>query len=54
MARDSDLFVAHHKTFLSLHDGIRPKRWDSLHCAVTEAELAPHRDKWEVLERSLG
>ena len=53
MARDSDLFVAHHKTFLSLHDGIRPKRWDSLHCAVTEAELAPHRDKWEVVEGSL-
>lgn len=46
--------IAHHKAFLSLHDGIRPKRWDSLHCAVTEPELAPHRDKWEVVERSLG
>ena len=29
------------------------KKWDSLHCAVTEPELAPHRDKWEVAERSL-
>ena len=49
-----DIAIAHHKAFLSLHDGIRPKRWDSLHCAVTEAELVPHRDKWEVVERSLG
>ena len=46
--------IAHHKAFLSLHGGIRPKKWDSLHCAVAEAELAPHRDKWEVVEWSLG
>ena len=42
-----DIAIAHHKTFLPLHDGIRPKRWDSPHCAVSEAELAPHRDKRE-------
>ena len=30
------------------------KKWDSLHCSVAEAELAPHRDKWEVVERSLS
>ena len=46
--------IAHHKAFLSLHGGIRPKKWDSLHCAVAEHELVPHRDKWEVVERSLG
>lgn len=31
-----DLLVKHHKTYLAKHGGIRPKRWDSLHCAILE------------------
>ena len=48
-----DLVVGHHSAYLSKHDGKRPKKWDSLHCAITESDLEPYRDKWEIIKKSL-
>lgn len=48
-----DLLIKGHKTFLAKHDGIRPQRWDSLHCAITEESLRPYQDKWDTIEKSL-
>ena len=48
-----DLLVEHHKAFLSRNDGIRPKRWESLHCAISEQSLSPYQDKWETIEKNL-
>jgi hypothetical protein len=48
-----DLLVDHHDAYLSKHSGTRPKKWDSLHCAIEERALEPYRDKWETIERSL-
>jgi len=48
-----NLLIKHHKAFLAEHGGKRPKKWDSLHCAILEKELKPHRDKWDVIKRNL-
>ena len=51
--RLQELLVYHHKAFLARHDGIRPKRWDALHCAIAEKTLRPYQDKWETIEKNL-
>lgn len=48
-----DLLVAHHKAFLARHDGVRPKKWDSLHSAIAEKTLHPYKDKWDTIEENL-
>lgn len=48
-----DLLVDHHEAFLARHNGIRPKKWDSLHCAIAESALHPYRDKWDTIEKNL-
>ena len=48
-----DLLVEHHKTFLSTHGGVRPRRWDSFHCQLKETSLAQHKDKWATIEEAL-
>ena len=42
-----DLLVKYHKVYLGKHDGVRPKRWDSLHSAISESDLQPYLDKWD-------
>jgi hypothetical protein len=48
-----DLLIKEHKAFLAKHDGFRPKRWDSLHCAISEMTLHSYRDKWDNIEKNL-
>jgi len=48
-----DLLVEHHRGFLAKHDGMRPKKWESLHCAIDEKTLHPYKDRWEVIEKNL-
>lgn len=48
-----DLLVKHHRNYLKSHDGVRPKRWDSLHCAINEKTLAPYLDKWKTVNKRL-
>ena len=47
------LIVKGHKSYLGRHNDMRPKTWDSLHCATTEETLKPYKDKWAVVERFL-
>ena len=49
-----DLLVDQYTTYLAKHDCTRPKRWDSLHCAITESNLEPYRDKWDTVEKFLS
>jgi hypothetical protein len=51
--RFRDLLVEHHKDYLSKHNGTRPKKWDSLHSAISEIDLEQYRDKWETIEQNL-
>ena len=48
-----ELLVDHHKEFLARHGGIRPKKWDSLHCAIAEKALHPYQNKWDTIEKNL-
>jgi len=48
-----DLLVKHHMDFLGQHNGVRPKRWDSLHSVISESDLQPYLDKWESIEKNL-
>lgn len=43
----------HHADFLSRYDGTRPKRWDSLHTAVSVKQLSRHENHWEAIEEQL-
>jgi hypothetical protein len=48
-----DLLAEHHREFLARHDGVRPKRWESLHCAIEEKTLQPYKDRWDMIEKNL-
>jgi hypothetical protein len=40
------LLIDLHRRYLAKHGGVRPKKHDSFHCAITEQELAPFKDGW--------
>jgi hypothetical protein len=48
-----DLVIKQHKAFLQKHNGVRPRQWDSLHCAVTEAIVRPYLGKWDTVKKCL-
>jgi len=48
-----DLLMEHHRAYLLRHDGIRPKKWDSLHAAISEEVLEPYRDGWDIVQEYL-
>ncbi len=43
-----DLLIEGHRRYLAKHGGVRPKKYDSFHCAITEQALAPFKDGWLV------
>ena len=43
----------HHAAYLDRCDGVRPKRWDSLHCALSGDELTEYEDKWDIVENNM-
>ena len=48
-----DLLIRDRVAYLRKHDGIRPKRWDSMHSAIVEMSLLPYLDQWKTIERNL-
>lgn len=48
-----DMVIRAHKAYLTKRNGMRAERWDSLHSAISEKVLKPHRDKWRVIEKNL-
>ena len=48
-----DLLVKKHKAYLQKHNGVRPKRWDSLHAGIVESSLYPYRDNWDTVSKNL-
>jgi hypothetical protein len=47
-----NLLLKHHKEYLLRYDGIRPRKWKSLHAAISEKDLQPFQDKWETIEKT--
>ena len=48
-----NLIVRGHKDYLAKHGGMRPKKWESMHSAISEETLRPYRDKWSTVEENL-
>ena len=48
-----DVLVDHHAVYLARNNGIRPRRWDSLHCAISAMDLEPYLDNWDAVEKNL-
>jgi Holliday junction resolvase-like predicted endonuclease len=48
-----NILVKGYKSYLAKHNGMRAQKWDSLHSAISEKHLKPHRDKWTIIERNL-
>ena len=46
-----DILIRAYKANLVKKGGVRPKRYDSLHTAVSEAQLAKYRDNWSLLDQ---
>ncbi|HLW68494.1 MAG TPA: hypothetical protein VKS79_24460 [Gemmataceae bacterium] len=47
------IIIGHYRDYLAKCGGIRPKKFDSYHVALQPKEIAPHRDKWELLVEGL-
>ncbi len=45
--------IKRHCAFLDKHDGIRPKKFDSFHCALNEDALTEFRDNWSLVHDML-
>ena len=43
-----DLLIEMYRKYLKKHGGVRPKKYDSFHAAISEQELAPFKDGWLV------
>ena len=48
-----NLLIAKHKEYLQKHNGIRPRRWDSLHAGIRDKDLSSYLDKWNTIEENL-
>ena len=45
-----DILIRGHKQYLARHNGIRPKKWDSLHGAIGENKLKKFENRWDIIE----
>jgi hypothetical protein len=46
-----DIVIRDYKANLASKGGVRPRRYDSLHTAVSETQLATYRDNWSLLDQ---
>lgn len=48
-----DLMSRGYSEYLVKHDGVRPRRWDSLHTAVKVKDVAHYENRWDLIESML-
>ena len=48
-----DTIIANHARWLEIHGGIRPKKFDSMHCAIGEQHLRDYKDNWSLITKKL-
>lgn len=44
-----DLVISIHTRWLNKHGGVRPKRFDSMHCAASPVDLQAYKDNWSLI-----
>jgi hypothetical protein len=53
LSKVQDILIANHKRWLDSHGGVRPKKHDSLHCALYERDLKNYKDNWSIISSRL-
>jgi len=48
-----DLLIKHYATYLNQHNGVRPRKWKSLHATIQSESLVPYRDQWDTVAEKL-
>lgn len=44
-----DIAIAGYTNWLGSHGGVRPRKPDSLHCAITKPDLQPYMNNWSII-----
>jgi len=44
-----DIVVANHARWLDSHGGVRPRRFDSMHCSIVQSDLQGYKDNWSLI-----
>ncbi|MBN1970518.1 MAG: hypothetical protein JW870_14220 [Candidatus Delongbacteria bacterium] len=49
----TDILSKAHSEYLAKHNGVRPKKWDSLHISINENHISHFENRWELVEKML-
>jgi hypothetical protein len=49
-----DVLSKHHYEYLAKHNGVRPKKWDSLHSVIRVTDISNFENRWDLIENMLG
>ena len=52
-AEVQDITIANYMHWLDSHGGVRPRKPESLHCAIAPSDLEDHKDKWSIITERL-
>jgi len=48
-----DILIANHTRWLDSHGGVRPKKFDSMHCSIVQTDLQDYKDNWSIISSRL-
>jgi hypothetical protein len=48
-AKVQDIALDSYTRWLGSHGGVRPRKPDSLHCAIIQSDLQPYKDNWSII-----
>jgi hypothetical protein len=48
-----DILIENHKQWLNEHGGVRPRKPDSMHCAIGQRDLQKYKDNWGIIKKRL-
>ena len=48
-----EILIKNHARHLDSHEGVRPKKHDSLHCALYQSDLEDYKDNWSLINTKL-
>lgn len=52
-AKVQDILINNYQRWLDSHDGVRPRKFDSLHCSIVPSDLKKYKDKWQIIKKRL-
>ncbi len=52
-SKAQDILIENHKQWLNEHGGVRPRKPDSMHCAIGQKDLQKYKDNWEIIKKRL-